>query len=97
MFCPADFLHSSPSPHFKSLKSFYIFFPHWSMFLLHTAPHSISVSLSSVSIYISSVYIYIYIFFSFRLELIPRPLAGGQPLGSSASTCLFYRCHLVSG
>src|SRR6218665_3987535 len=22
MFCPADFLHSSPSPHFKSLKSF---------------------------------------------------------------------------
>src|SRR6218665_2185187 len=21
MFCPADFLHSSPSPHFKSLKS----------------------------------------------------------------------------
>src|SRR6218665_1367394 len=28
MFCPADFLHSSPSPHFKSLKSFYIFFSH---------------------------------------------------------------------
>src|SRR6218665_3010344 len=28
MFCPADFLHSSPSPHIKSPKSFYIFFPH---------------------------------------------------------------------
>src|SRR6218665_789941 len=30
MFCPADFLHSSPSTHFKSLKSFYILFPHYS-------------------------------------------------------------------
>ena len=27
MFGPADFLHSSPSPHFKGLKSFYILSP----------------------------------------------------------------------
>src|SRR6218665_589965 len=31
------------------------------------------------------------VFFSFRLELIPRQ-AGSQPLGFSASTCLFSRC-----
>src|SRR6218665_2186880 len=48
MFCPADFLHSSPSPRVNNLKSFYIFSSLF-MFLLHTAPHSISVSLSSIS------------------------------------------------
>src|SRR6218665_2375155 len=41
MFCPADFLHSSPSPHFKSLKSFYIFFPHCPCFcsIQHHTPY----------------------------------------------------------
>ena len=28
MFCPTDILHPSPYPHFKSLQSFYVFFPH---------------------------------------------------------------------
>src|SRR6218665_1529625 len=28
MFCPTDFLHSSPYPHYEGLQSFYIFFSH---------------------------------------------------------------------
>src|SRR6218665_50296 len=41
MFCPADFLHSSPSPYLKSLKSFYIFFPHCPCFcsIQHHTPY----------------------------------------------------------
>src|SRR6218665_5429 len=50
IFCPADFLHFSLSPHFKSPKSFYNYpLSSWSIFLNHTTPHSTSVSLSSVS------------------------------------------------
>src|SRR6218665_3037128 len=41
MFCPADFLHSSPSPHFKSFKSYRIFFPHCPCFcsIQHHTPY----------------------------------------------------------
>src|SRR6218665_1354926 len=41
MFCPADFLHSSPSSHFKSLKSFKSFFPHCPCFcsIQHHSPY----------------------------------------------------------
>src|SRR6218665_1175048 len=49
MFCPADFLHSSPSPHFKSLKSFYIFFLHVS------SPYSTTLHISVFIIRIFNV------------------------------------------
>src|SRR6218665_1798882 len=45
MFCPADFSKST----FQKPQVFLYLLSSLSMFLLHTAPHSISVSLSSVS------------------------------------------------
>src|SRR6218665_3582904 len=42
MFCPADFLHSSPSSHFKSLKSFIS-----SFLIVHvSAPYSTTLHIS---------------------------------------------------
>src|SRR6218665_3414106 len=43
MFCPANFLHSSPSPYLKKNQVCLYPLSSWSKFLNHTAPHSISV------------------------------------------------------